>query len=89
MISEETQTVTPQQLADKWGMKVDTLLKLIHTGQLLAFNVAIDVHKRPRWKITLNEVARFELSRTAQPPALEKQRLNRRKKPAASHREFF
>lgn len=69
---------TPPQLAIRWGVKVDKVYALIRNGELRAVNLALDKHgSRPRWKVPVTEVTRFEDSR-ANKPAEKKPRRSRR-----------
>lgn len=63
-MTENTRTtLRPSEVAKKWGCKVQTVLKLIHAGELDALNVAIDLEGFPRWKIPLTAVEKFEADR--------------------------
>lgn len=66
---------TVKQLAEYYSVKMDTVLGWIHSGQLKAINVASVGSKRPRFRITDESVAEFELSRrTVSPPKVERRR---------------
>lgn len=61
--------ITPPQLAKRWGVAVDKVLAYINNGSLIAINMAIDPNgQRPRYRITLEEIKRFEESRSSKPP---------------------
>jgi len=63
-MTENTRTtLRPSEVAKKWGCKVQTILKLIHAGELDALNVAIDLEGFPRWKVPVAAVEAFEKSR--------------------------
>jgi len=83
----EAATLTPQQIARRWECRVDVVLKLIRRGDLLAFNISVDANTRPRWKVTSEELARFEAERTVR-PRVEPKKLPRRKRRAAAGREY-
>lgn len=51
---------TPPALAERWGCTPETVLTLIKTGRLSAFNLSPPGRKRPRWKITETAVEQFE-----------------------------
>lgn len=70
----QVETVTPPALAKKWGVHPDKVLQLIRSGQLRAINLAVDPRGRPRYRIYLDEIERFELSRTTQPPPPKRRR---------------
>ena len=50
----------PRELAARWGVCVDKVLNFIRSGELQAFNVASKTSKRPRYRISISEVERFE-----------------------------
>lgn len=50
----------PRELATRWGVCVDKVLNFIRSGELQAFNVASKTSKRPRYRISISEVERFE-----------------------------
>jgi hypothetical protein len=60
----------PRELAARWGVCVDKVLNFIRSGELRAFNVASKTSKRPRYRISVAEVERFEQeTRAAASPA--------------------
>lgn len=63
MVSEDT-TLTPPQLARRWGVAPDKVNALINSGQLRAVNLAVKANGRPRYRIYLSEIERFEQART-------------------------
>ena len=79
--TETAATLTPPQLARRWGVAADKVLRLVHSGQLRAVNLAVDPKGIPRYRIYMSEVVRFEEARSTKPP-IPKQR--RRRRPAAS-----
>lgn len=81
------QTLTPPQLAKRWGVHPDKVLGLIHTGQLVALNLAANLEGRPRFQILLSEIQRFEESRSTKPPVPKPRR--RRRATAMPVREYF
>jgi excisionase family DNA binding protein len=61
---------TPQQAADTLGVDDEQVHRWIHSGQLVAINVAKSLAgKRPRWRIAESELGRFLLSRQNKVPA--------------------
>ena len=85
---EEGQHLNPSAVARRWGCKVTVVHKLIRRGELAAINLSVDLHTRPRWKIPVEEVARFELARTVVPTSSTTP-MRRRRPVASSMREFF
>jgi hypothetical protein len=61
-------TITPPELARRWGVANEKVMLLIKSGQLVALNLAANPHGRPRYRILLSEVERFEKARSTQPP---------------------
>jgi hypothetical protein len=88
--------LTPPGLARRWGVAPDKVLFLIHTGQLRAINLAQTVDgltekgkpRRPRWRIPLGEIERFEEARSSKPPA-PKQYRRRRRQLATAEKQYF
>jgi hypothetical protein len=66
----ETRTkLTPPELARRWGISVEKVLRWIETGELKAANFASSLAlKRPRWKIDIADALAFEQSRMCIPP---------------------
>lgn len=83
----------PRALARRWSVCVDKVLRFIQTGELRAFNVASPESRRPRYRISIEEVRRFEeQTRSAAPPAAIKAPAPRRRKATAagqSSRTYF
>jgi hypothetical protein len=71
------QTLTPPQLARRWGVAAEKVNALIRSGQIRALNLATDPRGRPRYRIYVSEILRFEDSRASKPP-VPKQRRRRR-----------
>jgi hypothetical protein len=58
------ETITPPRLAKKWGIHPDKVRKWIASGELRAMNLGTDPNGRPRYRILIDEVERFEASRS-------------------------
>ena len=91
---DETPTYfVPRALAKRWHVCVDKVLRFIQTGELRAFNVASKESRRPRYRISMEEVRRFEeQTRSAAPPGATKSAAPRRRKSAStgqSPRSYF
>ena len=84
---KQAEMMTPPQLATRWGVAAEKVLALIHSGQLKAVNLAVDPRGRPRFRIYLREVDRFEEMRATKPP-ISKQR-RRRRIPETAGKEYF
>lgn len=57
---------TPPEQAKAWGVTHEHVLRLIHAGELAAFNVSTG-KQRPRYLISLDDVAEFERRRSTRP----------------------
>jgi hypothetical protein len=77
--------LTPPELARRWGISADKILRWIAAGELQATNAASSVQGRPRWLIDVADLAEFELRRSAQPKAA----APRRRKAPSNVIEFF
>jgi excisionase family DNA binding protein len=77
--------LTPPELARRWGISPDKILRWIANGEIRATNVASSAQGRPRWLIDVADLAEFELRRSAKPtPA-----ASRRRKVAEGVIQFF
>ena len=80
---------TPPQLARRWGVAADKVNALIKSGELKAMNLALNGKgERPRYRIYMREVIRFEEERSNQLPELPKPKRRRRTK-AAAGKDYF
>lgn len=60
--------LTPPAFARRLEIRLDKVHTWISTGELRATNVAANANgKRPRWRIPLEEVIRFEMKRSNAP----------------------
>jgi hypothetical protein len=77
----------PRALAKRWHVCVDKVLRFIQTGELRAFNVASKESRRPRYRISMEEVRRFEeQTRSAAPPRAATNTSPRRRKSSSARR---
>jgi hypothetical protein len=83
----EPLAMTPPQLAQRWGVDPDKVLAFIRNGELRAMNLAISPTGRPRYRILMTEVERFEAARATKPPAQQPRR--RRRATATTGKEWF
>lgn len=61
--------LTIKELCERYGVNEHTVLGWIRTGELKAVNVGRRPGtKKPRWRITADALATFELIRTHNPP---------------------
>ena len=76
-----SKALSVQDVCERFGIGVHTVLGWIAAGELRAVNVGrTPVGKKPRWRITAEALAAFELARESGTPAPAKPR---RKKVAA------
>ncbi len=80
--------LTPPEVAKRWGVAADKVLQLIHSGQLRGVNLAVNPKGRPRYRIALAEIERFEEARATIPP-VPKQLRSRRRREVTGGKEFF
>jgi hypothetical protein len=72
--------LTIRDLCERYGVNEHTVLAWIKSRELCALNVGRRPgSKKPRWRVTPEALASFELLRTASPP---QPRARRQKKPA-------
>lgn len=74
------QTYSVTEVKERFGVGEHTVLMWIKSGELRAINVARGTGKRPKWRITAESLAAFELSRESGAPPAKPTR--RRKRPA-------
>jgi excisionase family DNA binding protein len=69
-----------QDICERYGVTVHTVLQWIRSGELRAVNVGRRPGARkPRWRITQEALEHFELARTPAPPP---PRARRKERPA-------
>jgi excisionase family DNA binding protein len=79
-------TFTVKDVCERYGVDQHTVLAWIKSGELKALSVSVRPgSKRPRWRITEQAIAAFELSRTPAPPLPRA----RRRKPADDVISFY
>ena len=73
-------TLTVQQIAQRFGVSVETVVRWIRDGELRAVNVSRSrTSKKLRWRITAEALAAFEAARTSTPAPAP--RVKRKKAP--------
>lgn len=85
-VVEEREMLTPPMLARRWAVDHDKVLGWIRSGELRAINLATSVAGRPRYRISIHEVERFEEARSTKPPA---PKPARRRRSRTAGREYF
>ena len=72
-------TFTIRDLCNRYSVHENTVLQWVHSGELKALNVGKAPGKlKPRWRITEEALAAFELLRTPAQPAPRTSRRRRR-----------
>jgi hypothetical protein len=56
------------ELCKRWRVGADKIHGFIRRGELVAVNLATHTSGRPMWRISAEEVRRFEQRRTSAPP---------------------
>jgi transposase len=79
-------TFSVKDLTDRFGVGEHTICEWIRRGELTAINVARKPGTRPKWRVTEEALAAFELARTAIPPP---ERARRRKQANSTVLEFI
>ena len=80
-------TVTPPELANRWGISPDKVLNWIRKGELKAINVASSPNIRPSYRISEEAIEAFSARR--QPLQHVPITPRRRPKPTSEVIEFF
>src|SRR5205085_12519 len=58
---------TVADLCHRWRIGSDKVLAFIRKGELVAVNVAANLSGRPQWRVSEEEVRRFETRRSSAP----------------------
>lgn len=66
-----------KDLCERYGVGEHTVLGWIRRGELRAIDVSRKAGGRPKWRITAEALAAFEIARTPTPPAPTKRRKRR------------
>ncbi len=80
---------SPQEAAEVLGITDDGIVAMIHSGELVATNVARNADaKRPRWRIAEGDLGRFLLSRRHPASQSTTKSVRRSKQPVSTGRFF-
>jgi hypothetical protein len=79
-----TSYVTPPVLAKRYAVDVHRVLAWIKAGELRAFNAG-DGDRRPRWRISPEEIEAFERRRSSTPEP----KITRQRRHAVAVKEYF
>lgn len=67
MAPDHAKYMSPQEIADRLRVKVETVVGWIKSGELVAICVARRGSLKPRYRVSPDAFATFELSRTVVP----------------------
>lgn len=79
----------PREVAAEYGISVNKVLHLIHTGQLRAINVAPSLSHRPQFLIDDDDLSAFEKARRVVPSGGMSTTEKLRRKAAGDVTEYF
>lgn len=80
-----TATYTPPELARRWRIKPDRIIRMIRRGELRAFNIAEPSSSRPRYRIPPDAIVEFENRRSG----AETPKPRRRRRQPADVVQYF
>lgn len=78
--------LTVAEVAERYSVDPHTVLLWIKRGELRAIDVSRNRGGKPRWRISAEALATFELCRTANPPP---PKARRRRQPADEVISFY
>ena len=64
MIDPKAQHLTVKECASRFSVRVETILRLINTGELEAIDISLEFSARPSWRITEKAIREFEKLRS-------------------------
>jgi excisionase family DNA binding protein len=79
-------TLTPQQFAERYGISVRNVGKLLRSGELSAVNVGVG-RRNKRWRIRAQDIEQFEQRRLNTPATTRKRRRAAQESPG--YTRFF
>jgi hypothetical protein len=65
----ESQTLSPPEIAKRWGCTPESVLGLLKSGALVGFKISPPKSRRPRWRATLAAVVAYESGESQTPAA--------------------
>ncbi|MES2788461.1 MAG: helix-turn-helix domain-containing protein [Planctomycetota bacterium] len=87
-MSNVARYLTPPEIARMWGTSVKKVLAFIDSQELPAIDLATNRGSRPRWKVTPEALAQFELTRRSLPAQPSVARRSPRKRDTAHVIQF-
>jgi hypothetical protein len=85
MSNATRQYFRPPELARRWGVSDDKVIRFIKSGELEAIDLSTERNKRPRYAVSREAVESFELRRQVSPAP----KPQRRKRQSQDVVEFF
>jgi excisionase family DNA binding protein len=80
--------LTTQQFAERYGISVRNVEKLLRSGELTAINVGVG-RKNKRWRIRQSDIEAFERRRLSTPTTAGGQRRRRAEQESPGYTRFF
>jgi hypothetical protein len=69
---------TPPKIAERWRTKPETVIRLLQAGVLRGFTVSPPGTKRRRWRVSIDELLRYESGEVTPAPTPRRSRRRRR-----------
>jgi hypothetical protein len=69
--------LSPPMIAKRWGCKPESVIRLLQAGALCGFTVSPPGTKRPRWRVSLDALLKYEAGDTTSAPARSGSRRRR------------
>jgi excisionase family DNA binding protein len=86
MSASSISMLAPREVAAMLGIRIKSVLTLIHTGQLPGVDVSLVPGGRPRWRVAREELDAFLRRRTH---SAAPKRRRRRRREAIPVKEYF
>lgn len=61
--------LTPSEVAERWGLKAETIRLKVEAGEIPAFDVSSPSAKRRRWRIAIEVIEAIERGEKPRAPA--------------------
>ena len=72
--ADPARALSPAQVAQRFGVSVDHVLRLIDLKELIAIDLRLPGSSRPRWKVLPAALIEFERRRATQPAPAPRRR---------------
>lgn len=77
-MNNECHYLTPPKYAERLGCKSETVIGLIRSGELRAFDISKKTATRPRYRISMDAIIEFENNRSGKEEVTKKQRRTKK-----------